>query len=106
MIELNKDNYDAEVIEQKGVVLVDFWSPQCVPCMNLLPHVEKMAEEFEGKVKFCKVKTVENRRLCIAQKVMGIPTIVFYKDGERMAELSGEENATEENIRAELAKLA
>jgi len=106
MLELNKDNYDAEVLSYNGVVLVDFWSPQCVPCMNLLPSVEAMSEEFAGKVKFCKVKSVENRRLCIAQKVMGLPTILFYKDGQRIAELSGEESATEANIRAELAKLA
>ena len=104
MVELNKENYDAEVIEYKGVVLVDFWSPKCEPCMALLPSVEAMAEEFAATVKFCKVNALENRRLCIAQKVMGLPTFLFYQNGEKVAELNAE-NASEANIRAELAKL-
>ncbi|MCL2497799.1 MAG: thioredoxin family protein [Symbiobacteriaceae bacterium] len=104
MIELNRDNFDAEVFEHQGAVLVDFWSPKCEPCMALLPLVEAMAEEYAGKVKFCKVNTLENRRLCIAQKVMGIPTFFFVKDGQKLVELNAE-TATEANIRAELAKL-
>ena len=104
MVELNKEIYDAEVLEHKGPVLVDFWSPKCDPCMALLPVVEAMAEEYAGKVKFCKVNALENRRLCIAQKVMGLPTLLFIKDGEKKAELTGD-GANETNIRAELAKL-
>ena len=67
MIELNKDNYDAEVKEVQGAVVVDFWSPKCDPCMALLPFVEKLAEELEGKVKFCKVNSMQNRRLSIKE---------------------------------------
>ncbi|NLN84248.1 MAG: thioredoxin [Firmicutes bacterium] len=104
MIELNKDNYDAEVKEVQGAVVVDFWSPKCDPCMALLPFVEKLAEELEGKVKFCKVNSMQNRRLSIKEKVLGLPTILFYKDGEKVAELT-KEDATEENIKAEIAKL-
>lgn len=104
MIELNKDNFDAEVREAQGAVVVDFWSPKCDPCMALLPFVEKLAEELEGKVKFCKVNALENRRLCIKEKVLGLPTIQFYKDGEKMAELT-KDDATDESIKAEIAKL-
>lgn len=104
MVELNKDIFDAEVRQHQGPVLVDFWSPKCDPCMALLPSVEKMAEEFAGKVKFCKVNSLENRRLAIAEKVMGLPTILFFKDGQKVAELNGD-MATEANIRAELAKI-
>ena len=84
MIELTKDNFDQEVIEAKGVVFVDFWSPKCEPCMALLPEVEAFAEKNENRIKFCKLDTAGNKRLAIAQKVMGIPTFVFYKDGEKV----------------------
>jgi len=103
MIELNKENFDAEVLEAKCPVLVDFWSPKCDPCMALLPSVEQLAEEMEGKVKFCKVNALENRRLCIKEKVLGLPTIQIYNNGEKVVELT-KDDATEANIRAELAK--
>ena len=83
MIELTKENFDAEVLETEGVVFVDFWSPKCEPCMGLMPDVEAFAEKNEGRAKFCKLDTAGNKRLAIAQKVMGIPTFVFYKNGEK-----------------------
>lgn len=83
MIDVHKDNYDQEVLSAPGVVFVDFWSPKCEPCMALLPDVEAFAERNEGRAKFCKLDTAGNRRLAISQKVMGQPTFVFYKDGEK-----------------------
>ena len=84
MIDLTKENFDAEVLEAGGVVFVDFWSPKCEPCMGLLPEVEAFAAKNDGRAKFCKLDTAGNKRLAIAQKVMGIPAFVFYKDGEKV----------------------
>ena len=83
MVELTKENFDAEVLEYSGVVFVDFWSPKCEPCLGLLPEVEAFAEKNANRAKFCKLDTAGNKRLAIAQKVMGIPTLVFYKNGEK-----------------------
>jgi len=83
MIEVHKENFDSEVLEYDGVAFVDFWSPKCEPCLGLLPEVEAFAEKNAGRAKFCKLDTAGNKRLSIAQKVMGIPTIVFYKNGEK-----------------------
>jgi len=83
MIELTKENFDQEVTEAKGVVFVDFWSPKCEKCLELLPEIEAFAEKNAGKAKFCKLDAAGNRRLSIAQKVMGLPAFVFYLDGER-----------------------
>lgn len=83
MIELTKENFDEEVLQANGVVFVDFWSPKCGPCTELLPEVEAFAEKNAGRAKFCKLDTAGNKRLSIAQKVMGIPTFVFYKNGEK-----------------------
>lgn len=86
MIELNKDNFDAEVLQAKGVVFVDYWSPTCETCMALLPDVEKLAETSADKAKFCKLDTTAgNRRLAISQKVLGLPTFIIYQNGEKVA---------------------
>ncbi|MCL1816400.1 MAG: thioredoxin domain-containing protein [Clostridiales bacterium] len=84
MIEVTKENFDTEVLAAEGLVFVDFWSPKCGPCMELLPEVESLAKKHTGKAKFCKLDTASNKRLSIAQKVMGIPTFVFYKNGEKV----------------------
>ena len=84
MIEVNKENFDAEVLEAEGVVFVDFWSPKCEPCMALMPDVEAFAEKHAGRAKFCKLDAAANKRLSISQKVMGLPAFVFYKNGERV----------------------
>lgn len=87
MVELTKENFEAEVLQADGLVFVDFWSPKCEPCMAVLPDVEAMAEKNAGRAKFCKLDTTGNKRLAIAQKVMGQPTFLFYKDGEKVATL-------------------
>lgn len=103
MIELNKENFEAEVLQHQGPVLVDFWSPKCDPCMALLPDVTSLADEYAGKVKFGKVNVLENRRLAIGQKVLGLPTILFFNKGEKVAELA--KDVTVDMIKVELAKL-
>lgn len=91
MLEVNKETFAAEVLEAKGLVFVDFWSPACGPCMALLPDVEAFAEKNEGKAKFCKLDSGSNKRLAISQKVMGLPTLAIYKGGEKVAVWSKED---------------
>lgn len=83
MVDVNKENFDTEVLGYEGVAFVDFWSPKCEPCMALMPDVEAFAERNAGRAKFCSLDTTGNKRLAIAQKVMGQPTFVFYKNGEK-----------------------
>ena len=84
MIDLTKDNFDAEVLEADGVVFVDFWNDKCEPCKALLPEVREFAKKNEGRAKFCMFDTTNGRRLAIAQKVMGVPAFLFYKNGEKV----------------------
>lgn len=102
MLELNKDNFEQEVLKDEGLVLVDFWSPKCEPCLELLPHVEELAGRYEN-IKFSKLNIIQNRRLAIGQKVMGLPTILFYKNGEKAAELS--KDFSIEDVEAKLKEL-
>lgn len=85
MLELTKENFDAEVLAaDAGLVFVDFWSPRCAPCLGLMPEVEAFAEKNAGRAKFCKLDTASNKRLSIAQKVLGIPAFAFYQNGEKV----------------------
>lgn len=95
MIELDKDNFEAEVTQSDLPVVLDFWGPQCGPCLALMPDVQKLSETYEGKIKFCKVNVAGNRRLCISLKVMSVPTILFYKGGECKDRLVGDEVSIE-----------
>lgn len=106
MIELTKENCDAEVKESTVPVVVDFWGPACGPCMALMPSFTELAgnAEYAGKVKFCKVDTSQNKRVAIAFKVMGLPTFLFWKNGAEVARLSGPD-ATIENIKAKTDEL-
>jgi len=104
MLVIDKDNFEAEVLKSETPVIVDFWGPQCAPCLALMPEVEKLAEEYEGKIKIGKLNSAENRRFCMSLKIMGLPTFLFYKNGEMQAKLSGEEVSID-SIKAEAAKL-
>lgn len=91
MKDVNKENFEEEVRSASGLVLVDWWGPKCERCLELMPHVEELAERYAGRMKFCSVDTSGNRRLAIGEKVLGLPAMVFYKDGQRIDEISGQE---------------
>jgi len=50
-LDLNRDNYETEVLQSVGPVMVDFWGPQCRPCLALMPVVERLEKEYAGKIK-------------------------------------------------------
>jgi len=103
MLEVNKENYEEEVLNAEGVVMVDFWGEGCERCLELMPDVEKFAEEYGDKIKFAKLNIKGNRRLAMSQQVMGLPSMVFYVDGEKKSHLSGDE-LTAEEIEEEIKK--
>lgn len=103
MLEVDKTTFEDEVLKAKGYVLVDFFGDGCVPCEALMPHVHALAEKYEGKMKFTSLNTTQARRLAIGQKVLGLPTITVYKDGEKVAELI-KDDATPENVEAMIQK--
>lgn len=89
-IDLNRDNYETEVLQVKETVMVDFWGPQCRPCLALMPAVDELEQEYTGKIKVAKLNAAENRMLCAKLRVMGLPTYLFYKDGVEIKRLTGE----------------
>jgi|SRR6056297_436949 len=96
MLELSKDNFEEEVLNSEGTVLVDFWSDSCDLCLEIMPDVEELSEKYGDQIKFAKLNIKGNRRLAISQKVLGLPSIVFYEDGEKTEHLTGDDLEVED----------
>ena len=103
MLDLDKTNFQAEVLEAEGYVFVDFYGDGCVPCQALMPKVYEFAETYGDKLKFTSLNTTKARRLAISQKILGLPVMAIYKDGEKIDEVVKEE-ATPESIEAMIQK--
>ncbi len=88
-IELNRDNFESEVLQSKKPVMVDFWGPQCQPCLALMPIVEKLEKDYLDRLKVTKVNTTQNRMLCAKLRILGLPAYLFYKDGKEINRLAG-----------------
>ena len=79
VIELTKDNFDAEVVNSDKIVLIDFWASWCMPCKMLSPIVDEVAEE-NPQIKVCKVNVDKEGELAAAFRVSSIPMLVLIKD--------------------------
>ncbi|QZY57379.1 thioredoxin TrxA [Crassaminicella profunda] len=104
MLAVGKETFQTEVLEANEYVIVDYWCDGCQPCMALMPDVEALAVKYEGKIKFTKLNTAKARRLAISQKILGLPTVALYKDGEKIDEVTKEE-ATKTNIENMIEKI-
>ena len=100
-IELTQQNFDETI--KDGVVMVDFWAPWCGPCRMIAPVIDKLAESYEGKAKICKVNTDEQQELAGKFGIRSIPTIHFYKNGQKVDEIIGA--STEQEFKNKLDSL-
>jgi len=82
VIELTDQNFEQEVLNSEVPVLVDFWAEWCMPCKMLTPTIEKLANDYQGKVKVGKVDTDSNRDTALKYSISNIPTVILFKGGE------------------------
>jgi thioredoxin 1 len=88
-LQVDSASFDTEVIQSESPVLVDFWAPWCGPCKMISPIVEELAEEFSGQIKVAKVNVDNNQELAARFGIRGIPTVMIFKGGEKVASFVG-----------------
>ncbi|HIE18004.1 MAG TPA: thioredoxin [Dehalococcoidia bacterium] len=95
VIEITDEDFEDEVLKSNIPVVVDFWAPWCGPCLVIAPITEKLSNEYEGKVKFCKLNVDENPQAARRYQVMSIPLLLFFSAGKVVDESLG---AVPENV--------
>jgi thioredoxin 1 len=101
-LEVNKENFAAEVLESAIPVLADFWATWCMPCQMMGPILDELAAEMAGEIKIVKVNTEEavNQELAAEYQIQSIPNMKLFKDGKVIAEFVGMKN--KETLRADI----
>ena len=82
VIEITDENFEQEVCNEEKVTLVDFWATWCGPCRKLSPMIDDLAKEYDGKVKFVKIKADENLQTAQKYSISGVPCLLVFKNGE------------------------
>jgi thioredoxin 1 len=103
-LHVNDETFEAMVLNAELPALVDFWAPWCGPCRMVAPIVSDLAREYEGQAVIAKVNTDESAGMASKLGIMGIPTLILFKDGKEVDRVVGYvPHATlEEKLRAVL----
>ncbi len=101
--EITDEDFKEEVLNADMPVVVDFWAPWCAPCHIIAPIAEKLANEYEGKVKFCKINVEDNQKTAMEYEVMSIPLLLFFNGGKKVDFILGA--VPEDSIRDKLEAL-
>lgn len=89
VLEINNDNFQAEVASSDELVLLDFYATWCGPCKAMTPIIDELAEKYSGRVKVGKVDADQAPELAAQYGVQGLPTFMLFKGGEKVDVLVG-----------------
>lgn len=89
IINVTAATFDTAVAERDGLVLVDLWSPGCMPCRAIAPIVDDLAADFAGDLAVCKVDVDAEPLLSERLAARGVPTLALYRDGKEVGRVLG-----------------
>jgi thioredoxin 1 len=87
--EITDSEFEEQVLNAPGLVLVDFWAPWCAPCRTIAPFIERVAKEFQGEVAVVKVNVDSNPRYSSQLGIRSIPTLILFRAGTIIKEMMG-----------------
>lgn len=82
-------SFDADIMAQPGLALVDFWAPWCAPCRTIAPILDELARDYAGEVTIAKINADENPLSGEAHAVRSLPTLILFRDGVEIERING-----------------
>ena len=101
-INLTDENFESEVLNSEVLVLVDFWAQWCGTCHMAGPVLDKIAGEYEGRLKVCKLNVDEHRDAAIKAGVQNVPTFSIYKTGQLVGQMTAVTPSFESDIKEKI----
>jgi len=101
-INVGDEDFEREALKSNIPVVVDFWAPWCGPCLMAAPVLEKIAQEYQGRLKVCKLNVDEGRQTAMKYGIMSIPTLNIYKNGEVVDQIIGVTPSYESDIKKKI----
>ena len=102
-ITLTRENFQKEVLDAKGIILVDFWAPWCAPCKMLSPILDEIGKKYAKKIKITKLNVDEVGEIASKYNIMSIPTILFFQNSKVQDQIIGMQD--QQNITDKIEEL-